>query len=316
MKYKIIYGGANLLDCNLVINKCIINNLYKYENFLDNILKYIDSEILQSNCKELGSSNILIDILQVYRASNDVYIIKVDESKTYIDELIFIDGNTDLAMKVCDMDNATCSIYILMELEILTKFSKLVINKITNSLLLFFGYTNSCNINIKDVSLKINIDESSIIFTNYINDSVQAKNTQFTERQLFEYIYTVICCLANYGFFIGDQHSENILCFQDSTGIIYKIKDDYFYFQELSTLCIIDYQSKYEVIPVNKQYNITNILNNIQSYCQKNETVLEKYTNQLRLGSIDELLLSLKENFNNVISPPRTDIKTFEFKIL
>ena len=64
MKYKIIYGGAIPLDCNLVINKCIINNLYKYENFLDNILKYIDlqnsskdSEILQANCKKLGSSN-------------------------------------------------------------------------------------------------------------------------------------------------------------------------------------------------------------------------------------------------------------------
>ena len=46
MKYKIIYGGANLLDCNLVMNKCIINNLHKYENFLDNILKYIFTKYL------------------------------------------------------------------------------------------------------------------------------------------------------------------------------------------------------------------------------------------------------------------------------
>ena len=33
MKYKIIYGGAIPLGCDLFINKCIINNLNAYKFF-------------------------------------------------------------------------------------------------------------------------------------------------------------------------------------------------------------------------------------------------------------------------------------------
>ena len=320
MKYKIIYtGGATVsTNCDLEINGCVITDLDKYNQFLNHIELYIDaqrlddSKILNADCKNLIESNIMINVFDIHKASTDVYAVKIDNTKSYIDEFIFIDGNNDMAMKGCESDPLTCSIYVLDEIEILIKFSKLVTNKITNSLLLFFGFTNFCNMDIIETDIN---DDSSVIFTNYIHNSVQSTNVQFTERQLFEFIYTLICCIANYGFFVADNHSGNIICFQDTTDVIYKIGDDHFYFEDLSSICIIDYQAKYKFEKNDNKYDINQLLNAIRSNC-KNSNVLTKFTNQLRKGTIDELLNSLKENFMDVLIEPQTEVKTFEFKIL
>lgn len=281
---------------------------------------YIQLEDIDLICPHIEFKNF--KIINKFNGSNIVYQVEIDKETSYITDNIYLDGNIDtLALKICDLDNSTCTFHIYKEIDAIIKFSKLVVNKICNSYMLFLGFTNNCCINIaKDSNIenKNDIDiccTESILITNFIKDSEHIRDID--DRQLFEYLYCIICCIANYNIVIGDQHSDNYLSYNDTSGIIYEIFDSKIYFNTTKAICIIDYQSINEPIQCDEsKYNITKECLFIKSYC-KNPDTLEKLTKQLEIGTIEELLNSLITNFikyNYVDAEP--EIKTFKYAVL
>lgn len=160
----------------------------------------------------------------------------------------------------------------------------------------------------------------SMILTNSIKNSTHIDNID--DRQLFEYLYSMICSVANYGIFILDKHFDNFLSYNTEEGIIYEINNNKIYFNSSMSLCIIDYQVIENIIPIDNKYNISEHVRFIYNFC-KNTSVKEKALNQLVNGTIDELLNSLINNFNSyIISMTNTEknipanTKIFTFKIL
>ena len=134
---------------------------------------------------------------------------------------------------------------------------------------------------------------------------------------LFEYLYSIICCLANYGLDISDRHVDNYLSYLDTSGIIYKIHDKQFYFDSFNALCFIDYQATSPAIKdCNDKFNITEQCTFIRDYCNANPLI--KLNSQIKIGTIDELLDSLITNFEeyNSVEDVPCDIKTFTYAIL
>jgi len=335
LKLKNQIGGMNYIEP--------IKNIDKYLDFLNNMESLIKTMIdyqkeaetslgifayrkLESESTFLFNHEKLMCMhIQTFRASNDVYEIEIDRNTKIFTDTIYIDGNiTKFALKKCDMDKTTCTFYACKEIDAIIKFSKLVVNKICNSYMLFFGFLN-CGcidfINNEEENINLNEDKQndrSVIITNFIEDSKHiSKDDKLDDRQLFEYLYSIICCLANYGLEISDRHNDNYLSYPDTSGIIYKIHDKQFYFPFLNALCFIDYQATSPAIKdCNDKFNITEQCTFIRDYCNANALI--KLDSQIKIGTIDELLDSLITNFKeyNSVKDVPCDIKTFTYAIL
>jgi hypothetical protein len=125
------------------------------------------------------------------------------------------------------------------------KFSYLVINNITSNLLLFFGFMANCNLQDKKNKhlLKNEVDES-IILSSYIKGTALSKlNKKLNIRQVFEVLYTIICCFYYYGYCIEDINLGNFLTNEDSFYTCITIdSNNIFYFPIYGSITIIDYQ--------------------------------------------------------------------------
>jgi len=131
------------------------------------------------------------------------------------------------------------------EIIVSIKFSYLVINNITSNLLLFFGFMTDCDLKDKRNKnlLKNEVDES-IILSSYIKGlPLSTLNKKLNIRQVFEVLYTIICCFYYYGYCIEDINLGNFLTNEDSFYTCITIdSDNIFYFPIYGSITIIDYQ--------------------------------------------------------------------------
>jgi hypothetical protein len=131
------------------------------------------------------------------------------------------------------------------EIIVSLKFSYLVINNITSNLLLFFGFMTDCDLKDKRNKnlLKNEVDES-IILSSYIKGMpLNTLKIKLNIRQVFEVLYTIICCFYYYGYCIEDINLGNFLTNEDSFYTCITIdSDNIFYFPIYGSITIIDYQ--------------------------------------------------------------------------
>jgi hypothetical protein len=312
--------------------EALIKLMVDYQKEADTSLGNSAYHKLESEPKFLFNHEKLMCIhIKTFIASNYVYQIEIDRDTKIFTDTIYIDGNiTKFALKYCDMDKTSCTFSACKELDAIVKLSKLVVNKICNSYMLFFGFLNcGCIDFTNDETINIKLDEDivgdefkhydrSVIITNFIENSKHiSKDGKLDDRQLFEYLYSIICCLANYGLDIADRHADNYLSYPDTSGIIYKIHDKQFYFPSLNALCFIDYQANSPAIKdYNDKFNITNQCTFIRDYCDADSLI--KLDSQIKIGTIDELLDSLITNFEEYNSEEVVpcDIKTFTYAVL
>lgn len=308
-----------ITDMGIYLNK----NKNKYNEIAEQTLSNIDPKYLLS-CNQLNDSKILMEIINIYKASNHVYEVKIDKTKIYKTDNIYIDGKIDtLALKYCSLDKATCTFIANAEIEAIIKLSKLVVNNICNSYMLFLGFTNNCSIEFinkkKEFNNELIVDEdSSIIITNFVKNSKHISDID--DRQLFEYLYCIICCIANYELVIGDRHLENFLSYDDGSGIVYEIFNNKFYFPSNKGFYFIDYQSTIKMDKIDGKYNISTECEFMKQCC-KNKTTFDMLQLQQREGTILELLNSLMTNFHSYSCEKLQlneykNIKKFTFAVL
>ena len=344
-KNKAIKKRDNKVECDIFNNSnCIISNKYEYSKFLYGMeimikpilnkylrvgLKmYLDDEPQIFPCPRLNAKKLFLKVSK--KLYNGVYVVDVDKSKNYKKYNLYFDGNIDIVFKKCDLDTHTCFYTKMVEIDTAIKYSKLVINYISNSFLFFFGITNTCVINLDTSSLrsdtlssKINVDsDESLIFSNYVYNSNNIKSV--CDRQLFEYLYSMFCSIANYGFFVTDRNSGNYLTYNDTSGIVYIYEGKKIYFNSTEALCIIDYQaiktyySSNEKISLDTTIDITDEVSFIKSFCKTSATY-EKVGKQRKVGSIKQLLSNLydifEDNLTDLTEFPK-NTKIFEFKLL
>ena len=85
---------------------------------------------------------------------------------------------------------------------------------------------------------------------------------KFTDRQIFEILYSSLCSLRYNNFFLSDAHLKNVLVFNDSVKTIIEIDNKFFYFNSYESIVFIDYA-------VVKKYTIEDLYNYIKGSFSK-----------------------------------------------
>jgi hypothetical protein len=151
------------------------------------------------------------------------------------------------------------------------KFSYLVINNITSNLLLFFGFMTDCDLKDKRNKnlLKNEVDES-IILSSYIKGMpLNTLKRKLNIRQVFEVLYTIICCFYYYGYCIEDINLGNFLTNEDSFYTCITIdSDNIFYFPIYGSITIIDYQIS--TTNISSTINIKKYIRGLSNLIHKN----------------------------------------------
>jgi hypothetical protein len=294
-----------------------IENIAEYDRFLSSVQDYLKNIInVLKNCvtctRKVCSCNdnlfdnfVKIDKTQIYIAdinydceSETIYI------KTYMKKIV---------IKLCDIDEFTCS--VVDEVLNCIKYSKLSSNNICSNYLLFLGFVNKCDIfnGIKIIDNDSIIDDTMCLITNFVEGyDLDKLVNKLTNRQVFEYIYSALCSLLIFNYYVYDIHAKNVMLFEDSYGTIVQIDDKYYHFSEKESLVIIDYQKTAEYKSINpiilriKPYTHPELYTNIEKYFAKYLTY-------------DEQLLNLNLLFpENVITELTGDIlkssKLYKFK--
>ena len=307
------YGGDQKLNYYININEFI--NIAKYKYFLKNIYKNLlfekniyDIPILKN--KNMCNCNIdnLTNIKFLTSGSNDIYIAEI--KKTCTSNSTFFNNNiNNIILKLCKGEDDDDEFECLYSNELVTSilYSELVINNITSNLLLLYGYMNNCNLKYNDLKILDNNKNESVIFSSYVNGIVLKElKKKLTIRQVFELIYTIICCYASYGYCISDINLENFMTNKDVFHTCITIKDTIFYFESFESICIIDYQTVniYEkFVNITKYiYAVANLLDtNIKNdlLTIKNgdyNFVMDQF---IKLDCFQEYIVPNKKNCNN-----------------
>lgn len=291
-KYKIIRNGLNKIY-TYKYNKYlqIGGDREKYKKFLLNILQNITTcytqqignttfcNFTQTLC---SCDNKLKIIKLIAKASNSVYLCEILNDCDY--ESVFLEkSSAKVAVKFCDLDEFTCS--IANEVINMLKYSMFAINNICSNYLYFFGYVNKCKnifVNNQEYFSATDTDDISCTISEYIDgetlDSFVVSNKKLSIRQIFEYMYSVLCSLICLGYFIDDIHPDNIMVCDSKQKSIIEIYDKYYIFDDTNTIKIIDYQTIGKTTLINVIINIKNFIDN--SFYEKIIEYLRIYVNE------------------------------------
>ena len=135
--------------------------------------------------------------------------------------------------------------------------------------------------------LEPEIIDTSITLTNFI-DGLTIKDFKIaggklTNRQIFEYIYTIICSYASFNDFSGDTGDLNTMIYRDILFTSIEINENIIFFESHETICFIDCEIQ-ERREINTDYiiNFTKYKNYLlplieESYIKESikETVLD-----------------------------------------
>ncbi len=313
MNINKIYGGDQKLNYYINLNEFI--NIAKYKYFLKNIYKNLlfekniyDIPILKN--KNMCNCNIdnLTNIKFLTSGSNDIYIAEINKSCTS-NSTFFNNNINNIILKLCKGEDDDDEFECLYSNELITSilYSELVINNITSNLLLLFGYMTNCKLKYNDLKMLDNNKNESVIFSNYVNGIVFKELKQkLTIRQVFELIYTIICCYASYGYCISDINLENFMTNKDVFHTCITINDTIFYFESFESICIIDYQT---VNIYDKFVNITKYIYAVANLLDTNikndlltikngdyNFVMDQF---VKLDCFQEYIVPNKKNCNN-----------------
>jgi len=309
-----------------------IDNIIKYKEFIYKLKDIIEnSEITQINTsdlktyekfKELGNCDTFNDVINEIElfasSSNPVYIGNV--KKDYINDYVYIKNLNKVIMKVCDGDIYNLEI-LKPEILALLNLSLLVINNISSNFLIFFGLKFNCNFTYLEKKTKKNYDDINfILITNYIHGETLYKlhshSYKLDDRQIFEYLYSIICCYVNYNTFSGDNSLNNIMMFEDKlyTHITITNLNKSLFFCSNNSICFIDCNfeaSKYDPDTIiNIGQHINTIINLISDFNPKKNKIrlMEKDThiNLLKtlISIFDDYIYNdtkLPDNCRNII---------------
>jgi hypothetical protein len=244
---------------------CIKKNLFISKNVKNIILKlcnYSDYYMLQSKTKKnllrlsdppiySKLSSKKLQIYQRFSSDNIKNRLKSINSHKLLTQNNSLNTSTNSRISSWSKDiqtnNSDDYNMCLHSNEIIAsiKFSYLVINNITSNLLLFFGFLTNCDLKDKRNKnlLKNDVDES-IILSSYIKGlPLTTLKKKLNIRQVFEVLYTIICCFYYYGYCIEDINLGNFLTNNDSFYTCITIdSDNIFYFPIYGSITIIDYQ--------------------------------------------------------------------------
>ena len=290
------------------------DNLKSYEgyiNFLDTMYKHVlsnekDKEIF-TEVKDTSPQlhDCIESIDETIKASNNVFITSVNNSvKT---KFLYIDKNfKQIAIKKCEVCKVTCQEFISAELKAMLLYSKLVVYEICNSFVGFLGIATDCTFgkpgrhimntsNEKEsLSITSDDDESLLIMTYVKNSKPISLSVLLDARQLFEYMYAMICSIHYFGFIVGDRQPNNLLSFTDIP-VVFNINDKRLHFKSNNSLCVVDYQAIIQ-IPNKQTIDLSDNKVFIQQYCNP-ET--KSFVNSLLWkGSLDNILGKLLEVYS------------------
>lgn len=290
-KYKKTHGGLN--PYRYYINNKEYIDIYEYKNFLKHIKKDLNIIYNKYGYQVVTNTNMcncnigkLTNIKYLTSGSNDIYLADI-KGNCKSNSIYFQNNIKHVILKICNQDtidpNLDDCAFVAHELLTHIYYSHLIVNNITSNLLLLFGFIRNCKLKDNNNNNLISNNKKTILFNNYINGNIFKNTTVLTIRQIFELIYTIICCYANYGYFNTDIHEDNFMLYNDSFNTCITIKDHIFYFPMLESVCLIDYQTMpgdhKNIIPINnyiiflKKYVKPDIANQIQNI--KNGTVDE-----------------------------------------
>ena len=321
-----------------------INNIGEYNLFLNNVEQLINEQVVRKNdveaekipmdayntfnednefqfmCACFGKIKLILSVEKIIRASNDFYVVNINKEKECMSSNIYIEkaNLNKIGLKICDMDKYSCSYGTLNEVSALIKYSKLCINNVCNSFVLFLGFTNNCAIDVGTTGDSIDINDKwqSVILMSYVENSEHINDID--ERQLFEYVYAMLCSITNFGFFVTDLHADNCLSFDDDKNVMFKIFDQRIYFSTFKSLCIIDYQAIDHFSDYTNNINISNYIIFIKNYC-KQPNVIQRVDKILKTGTINKILESLIEAYSDYTYTGETipdNTKLLEYQII
>ncbi len=250
-KFKKMYAGISPEKYYLNSEESL--NIEEYKNFLKTISKSLEFKeeykMLFVKNTSICSCNIgsLSNIRYFTRGSNKVYIANI--ANTCVSNSVYFQNNIKkIILKTCrgDGDDIFETCLLADELINCIRYANLVINNITSNLMLFFGYMNNCKLIDNDGDIIADNNKDTVLFSNYINGITFANlgTKKLTIRQIFEYIYTAICCYASYGYYVADINYGNFMVYNDDFNTCITIDSNHmFYFNTTESVCIIDYQT-------------------------------------------------------------------------
>ena len=306
--YKIKYFKYKVKYLELANSLKSITGGYKnlksykgYIDFLDTMYEHVvsnekDKEIFKEVKHTFPQLHDCIErIDDTIKASNDVIITSVNNSvKT---KFLYIDENfKQIAIKKCVVCEVTCQEFISAELKAMLLYSKLVVYEICNSFVGFLGIATYCTFGKPggDIMITSEEDESLLIMTYVKNSKPISLSVLLDARQLFEYMYAMICSIHYFGFIVGDRQPNNLLSFTDIP-VVFNINDKQLHFKSNKSLCVVDYQAIIQ-IPNKQTIDLSDNKVFIQHYCNP-ET--KSFVNSLLWkGSLDNILGKLLEVYS------------------
>ena len=259
-----------------------MNNLNKCNECSDDlkILNYLTQ----------GSSSILLSIQAIKNCkTNNLFLTK--------DEIYSI----KICYSGCEYKN---------EIINLIKISLLYANNICSNFLKVFGFNIQCKLFIKfltNLSIKNNTifqpnkledynDINTNIITNFIDGTTLEdynKNLKtyykFSLEQIFELIYSILCCIHYCKIYPTDNNLGNIMIDKNYSNTLIKIKEDKFYLNNYYSISKIDYQSVTNFDIIEDVYIDLNI---------KMKTIISGYKNYIDNKNFDPIYAIFNTNLN------------------
>ena len=304
---KKIIGGSNLPLSNLTLSNLALSNLYikflsnlytKYNKFNYQNNFYPNSNITVSNNQSLIMNNLKkcdecsddLQILNYLNQGSSSILLSIKAKNDCKTDNLFLTKDEIYSIKIC-YETYVCE--YKNEIINLIKISLLYANNICSNFLKVFGFNIQCKlfkeflksltkidcVNFKEYKLESYNDINTNIITNFIDGTTLdeyskklSKQYKFSLEQIFELIYSILCCIHYCKIYPNDNNFGNIMIDKNQTNTLIKINKTNFYLTNYNSIFKIDYQSvtNFDDIMygayIDLDVNIKSIINGYKAY--------------------------------------------------